>query len=471
MLVLAALLAACAAQVPNPKELYFEQTIDHFNFETSPQTFKQKYLLVDDFYKPGGPIFFYTGNEGPIWAFYNNTGFLFDIAPEFNALIVFAEHRYYGVSMPYGKDSYNKTTIGFLTIEQALADYAVLLLDLKPKYNNAHVVTFGGSYGGMLSGWMRMKYPFIVDMALAASAPYRVASLQVEPTAVFETITQTVAAANPECPNLIRGGFAELIALSEQGQSGLDELTRVFKLCTPLTPSQVHHLKLWAVNAFPTLGMCNYPYPADFMAPLPAWPVNYACELALQASSPLEALAVTSGLLYNGTDGTLPCFNIESEFIECADQSGCGTGPSGHSWDYQACTELIWFLNTNNVTDMFPPRNWTHADLKAYCGKTFDIVPRPTWLLEEFGSGNISTSATHIIFSNGLLDPWHVGGFLSNLSDTLPAVVIAEGAHHLDLRASNPLDPQSVIDARLQEVAYLKQWLSELDVPAKREEE
>jgi lysosomal Pro-X carboxypeptidase len=43
-----------------------------------------------------------------------------------------------------------------------------------------------------------------------------------------------------------------------------------------------------------------------------------------------------------------------------------------------------------------------------------------------------------------------------------------EGAHHLDLRGSNPLDPQCVIDARLQEVAYLKQWLAEVDVEKRR---
>ena len=39
-----------------------------------------------------GPMFFYTGNEGPIEEFYSNTGFLFTLAQEFNALIVFAEH-------------------------------------------------------------------------------------------------------------------------------------------------------------------------------------------------------------------------------------------------------------------------------------------------------------------------------------------------------------------------------------------
>ena len=33
-------------------------------------------------------------------------GFMWDIAGEFKALIVFAEHRYYGESLPYGPDTY-----------------------------------------------------------------------------------------------------------------------------------------------------------------------------------------------------------------------------------------------------------------------------------------------------------------------------------------------------------------------------
>ena len=36
---------------------------------------------------------------------------MWDIAPEFKAKIVFAEHRYYGFSMPYGKESFDVSII------------------------------------------------------------------------------------------------------------------------------------------------------------------------------------------------------------------------------------------------------------------------------------------------------------------------------------------------------------------------
>ena len=50
-------------------------------------------FFADKWWAPGkGPIFFYTGNEGPITEFWEATGFIFEIAPQFGALVVFAEH-------------------------------------------------------------------------------------------------------------------------------------------------------------------------------------------------------------------------------------------------------------------------------------------------------------------------------------------------------------------------------------------
>jgi len=110
------------------------------------------------------PILFYTGNEGDIWGFYKNTGFVTEtLAKDMGALVVFAEHRYFGKSFPFNKtvaltSPYNQ----YLTVENTMMDYVQLVKHIKANYKGAEhkaVIAFGGSYGGMLSAWIRMKYP------------------------------------------------------------------------------------------------------------------------------------------------------------------------------------------------------------------------------------------------------------------------------------------------------------------------
>ncbi|KAG5057618.1 hypothetical protein JHK86_012614 [Glycine max] len=91
-------------------------------------------------------------------------------------MVVFPEHQYYGESVPYGsaEEAYkNVTTLSYLTSEQALADFSVLIADLKHNFStkDCPVILFGGSYGGMLAAWMRLKYPHVAVGALASSAP------------------------------------------------------------------------------------------------------------------------------------------------------------------------------------------------------------------------------------------------------------------------------------------------------------
>lgn len=57
------------------------------------------------------------------------------------------------------------------------------------------------------------------------------------------------------------------------------------------------------------------------------------------------------------------------------------------------------------------------------------------------------------------MDPWSAGGVTRNISHSLVAIMIPEGAHHLDLRGRNPSDPKSVQQARDLELCYMKQWI------------
>ena len=68
-----------------------------------------------------------------------------------------------------------------------------------------------------------------------------------------------------------------------------------------------------------------------------------------------------------------------------------------------------------------------------------------------------------ISHSNGGLDPWSAGGVTYNISDTLIALIIPNGAHHLDLRAATADDPQDVKTVRAIEMNLIASWIKEGD--------
>ncbi|RMX45016.1 hypothetical protein pdam_00024800, partial [Pocillopora damicornis] len=421
-----------------------------------------KFCVTDQYWDEKGPIFFYTGNEGPITSFWENSGFVFEAAQKFNALVIFGEHRYFGDSLPFGSSSFDHDKVGYLSVEQALADYAVLLTDLKIQFKatESKVVAFGGSYGGILSAYMRFKYPNVVDVALAASAPIYMTTFQgSERDSFFAAVTEDFLNADANCPGYVIMAFEMIEMLKNQGSKGLAEISRIFKLCKPLkSTDQIPHMLHWIRNSFTTLAMCDYPYPTHLLAPLPGHPVNLACKMMASASSKVEGLAEVTALVYNGTNGTLTCLDPDTEYIKCADPTGCSLGLDSLAQDYQACTELTLPAGSNNKTDMFPPLPWTPEMIATYCKKKWGVVPQPNWAPIQFWGKDISSSS-NIIFSNGDLDPWRTGGVLEDVSPTLVALLVRGGAHHLDLRASNPLDPPTVTQARERELELIQKFL------------
>ncbi|KAL8597037.1 hypothetical protein ACOMHN_055630 [Nucella lapillus] len=425
--------------------LYMTQKVDHFGFHDG-QTFQQRYLVANQFWNDNnGPIFFYTGNEGDITWFCNNTGFMWDIAPEFKALLIFAEHRYYGQSLPFGSQSFkNSSMLNYLTAEQALADFAELIRFTKqtvPGARNSPVIAFGGSYGGMLAAWMRLRYPNVVTGSLAASAPVWMFPGLSQCGSFFSTVQRTFQTGGSQCVENVGRSWSTITSMSSA--EGLNFISRAFSLCKPLKGKRdAQALIDWLVNVYGNLAMVDYPYPASFLEPLPAWPVKEFCmflKKPFQGKELLQQLAQGVKMYFNYT-GQAPCLNISQ-------QASGNLGDSG--WSYQACTEMVNPMCSENST-MFFDMPWDFKAYAAGCRAAWGVMPRENWMSLSFWGKNIS-SASNIIFSNGLLDPWSGYGVLQSLAPSLVALQIPQGAHHLDLRAKNPRDPPGVTAARERE--------------------
>uniref|UniRef100_A0A914EFT1 Uncharacterized protein n=1 Tax=Acrobeloides nanus TaxID=290746 RepID=A0A914EFT1_9BILA len=258
--------------------------VDHF-YGLTQDTFNIKFLYNLNYYQTGGPIFFYLGNEGAVEKFAQNTGIMWYLAKTFNAAVVFAEHRYYGESLPYGKLTFvDVKYLQFLSVPQVLADCATFIPWFKENVVkcNPHVpvIAFGGSYGGMLAAWFRIAYPNVTAGAWAASAPlllFHGSGVPIDSVAQIATQTFLSSGCNF---NAVVNGFQAILDLS-QSNNGRNILYQIFGMSDYLS------IRTSIEQAFLWLASIDYPYPTNFLKPLPEWPVELACKsLSIDSSTP-----------------------------------------------------------------------------------------------------------------------------------------------------------------------------------------
>lgn len=161
--------------------------INHFGESPPPYTFANRFWVIDEYYRPGGPVFTFDTGETEDAYLYSPwlTGadsFFRKYVQEFGGIGILWEHRYYGQSTPYAINvNTTSSQMSFLTTEQALEDFIVFaqsfkwkiggpraekipeagligtIVDFNPK--NSPWVHIGGSYPGVRAALLRDRYP------------------------------------------------------------------------------------------------------------------------------------------------------------------------------------------------------------------------------------------------------------------------------------------------------------------------
>lgn len=116
---------------------------------------------------------------------------------------------------------------------------------------------------------------------------------------------------------------------------GKIKLSSTLKLCNNLTSTEdVTRLTDWLNDVYSNLAMVNYPYPANFLASLPAYPVREFCSRMGKSGKPVLDLLSDALSLYTNYTGQIKCININSSTNDFGE----------YLWNYQVIAFLTMYV-------------------------------------------------------------------------------------------------------------------------------
>lgn len=290
-------------------------------------------------------MFFFTGAEGGAvtnWVSEAGAyGHVLEMAERLEAMVILMEGRFFGESLAFGpNESYMKDAshIGLLSVEQMLMDYVRIIQKVQVDFcplKDCPVMTFGASLAGTLSAMMRLKYPNVVDLALASSTPLKgYPEPGVDYFSWRKRVTDTwiqLADGQP-ITDLVRKGFA---AIPDADPESVHE---IFNTCEAAYAGNNWDARdiIWSILE----GQAEFVYPES------ASSIPQRVKAAHLASKTGNGLHIFSAI-YN-FDGNQPCMNLTANKLR-------QLTPDAKSWDYIACTEIVHPIGSNNISDFFPP--------------------------------------------------------------------------------------------------------------------
>lgn len=451
-------------------EHFILQPLDHFNPSARQHALRQRYLLCGDkasTKSTDGRIFLYTGNEAPVDLYARYMGQLWDLSDRFGALLVFAEHRFFGKSNFVASGVTNETSMldmgsnrsmmmyQHLTPQQAVLDFAKLIEDLQSTRSSKSrgAVAFGGSYGGVLAVMLRRQRPDIVVGAVASSAPLALWQSWFNPEWMARAETHaTVRLGGRQCANRFHRAVAVAWQMGHGSSDDKEILRNSLRLCKEVETAEMPTLLQRIRDAITSLAMASSPQESSYFVggkgKLPAYPLREACvKLGAAATTPLDGLRDALMVYYNAS-GSLSCFDLEAPV----------NGATGSLYGFLRCGSLHYpDVGSDGKHDMFWPQPYNASVDHEICLKQWGLVPKPVCCKDEIAR---LKNVTNVALSFGELDPWKAAA--PKPTELPPKVawrLIKMAGHHIDLMAGGPGDTDDIREARSWMSDQVAGWL------------
>ncbi|KAI9204555.1 peptidase S28 [Polychytrium aggregatum] len=424
--------------------LWIDQSLDHFD-SSNNQTFRQKYYVNDQFYKPGGPVWFFVGGESaldPYWTTSNRT-LQYTMAQQTNGLIVALEHRYYGDSNPFS--DYSSEHLRFLASEQAVEDAAIFAKNYTASNNLPSCtkwIPVGGSYPGNLAAWFREIHPEVFWAAHSSSGPLTAkADFWEYSYAVREGIPKIAGGSQTCTDNIIRATSLFDQAIKKDptgtrqylgfGNVDLDGDVGGYLPSNTLAGSiqygpvgQNFNTSVSNVDF-----LCSGKYFPSFADPKATDDQIWA-DLQAYSFANLENMGVTP--------------NNNTQLVAVQTKSLQDPASSSRLWYWQTCKEFGYFQNAEHVDAPIYSKTIDLTYQQIGCGIVFgdaNSVPDTTKTNDLYKATDIKTD--RIVFVNGAIDPWHWLGIFNRTSTPAQPTFFHDQFHCGDLfvplRSDTPL--------------------------------
>lgn len=439
----------------------------------------QAYYMNDTFYagpESEAPIYMFIGGEGPLRGSSVTDNFIVDLLPDTQGLMFAVEHRYYGCIRNMSSCPYDNSTdahLQYLSSRQALADlasfhaFATHKYQLRPK---AKWVAVGGSYPGMLAGFVRAEYPNLFHSAIASSAPVHgkldMASFEDIVSSAYALDAQGIEG-SPACRDAIAAGHVsvgELLA-DDVDMARLAQLfpTGIESAEWLADPANQRAFAGCGVASFPA--QANKPTCAD-----PGCGIKQICSIMTNESlgTPLQRLAELR--MAQDSVGANMVSSCEMDWEMPGDVPGSMEEVSANLfWGYQTCTEFGFYQTCEHGSNCFFTQglvSFTNPDHRpnGFCSELFGISTNDTEAMIARTDADYTSSvalATRIIWVNGNVDPWYGQSYLESPGTEQPTIWPVEGARHCAwMSSAQESDQESVRQARREISEQMSAWLN-----------